>query len=70
MNALAFVAADTKQGKVAHRLEKDRDGTEVFAKSAIVLEQNSEKDTHHIIAQIADEKEHEHGVCSGFPEPE
>ena len=40
---------DAKQGKVTHRLEEDRDGTDVLAECAVVLEQNSQEDAHHII---------------------
>ena len=59
LDAFALVAMDAQQGEVAHRLEEDRDGTDVFAKGAIILEHNGKKDAHHIIDQIADEKQHE-----------
>ncbi len=61
---------DAQQGEVAHGLEEDRDGTDVFAEGAIVLEHNGKEDARHIIDQIADEKQHEHGVLVGFAEME
>ncbi len=57
---------DAQQGEVAHLLEEDRDGTDLFAESAVVLEHNGKKDARHIIDQVADEKQHEHGVLVGF----
>ena len=59
MDAFLFVAANAEQGEVAHRLEEDRDGTDVLAKCAVVLEQHSQSDADHVIDQIADEKQHE-----------
>lgn len=70
MDALLLVAADAEQGKVAHRLEEDRDGTDVFAESAVVLEQHSQGNAKHIINQVADEEKHEQGVFDGFAEME
>ena len=35
---------DAEQGEVAHRLEKDRDGTDILAEGAIVHEQDGEED--------------------------
>ena len=61
---------DAQQGEVAHWLEEDRDGTNVFAEGAIILEHHGKKDAHHIIDQVADEKQHEHGVLVGFVEME
>ena len=61
---------DAQQGEVAHRLKEDRDWTNVFAEGAIILEHNGEGDADHVIDQIADEKQHEHGVLVGFVEME
>ena len=66
LNTFAFVTMDAEQGEVAHRLEKDRDGTDILAEGAIVLEQDGEEDAHHVIDQVADKEKHEHGVLGGF----
>ena len=66
LDAFAFVAMDAKQGEVTHRLEEDRDGTDIFAEGAIVLEQDGEEDAHHVIDQVADQEKQEHGVLGGF----
>ena len=55
-----------EQGEVTHRLEEDRDGADIFAKGAIVLEQDGEEDAHHVIDQVADKEEQKHGVFGGF----
>ena len=68
MNTFFLVAADTEQGEVAHRLEEDRDGADVFTESAVVLEHHGQRNTNHIIDQVADEEEHEQGVFGGFAE--
>ena len=61
---------DAQQGEVAHRLEEDRDGTNVFAEGSIILEHHGKGDADCVIDQIADEKQHEHGVLVGFVEIE
>ena len=66
LDASTLVAMDANQGKVTHWLKEDRDGTDVFAEGTVVLEQHGEKDAHHIIDQVADEEQHEHGVLVGF----
>ena len=70
LDAFALVAMDAQQGEVAHRLEEDRDGTDVFAKGAVVLERHGEGDTDRVIDQIADEEHHKEIVRGGFPEME
>ena len=66
VNALAFVAADAKQGKVTHRLKEDRDGTDVLAESTVVFEYHGQGDAKRVINHISDEKEHEHGVLGAL----
>ena len=61
---------DAQQGEVAHRLEEDRNGADVFAEGAVVLEQNGKEDAHHIIDQVADEEQHKQSVFVGFVEME
>ena len=57
MHSVAFLRL--RESLFTHRLEEDRDGTNVFAESAIILEHHGKKDAHHIIDQVADEKQHE-----------
>ena len=66
LDAFAFITMNAEQGEVAHRLEEDRNGADIFAEGAIVLEQDGEEDAHHVIDQVADKEKHEHGVLGGF----
>ena len=65
-DALALVAMDAKEGEVTHRLEEDRDGADVFAEGAIILEHDGKEDSYYVINHVADKEEHEHGVLGGF----
>ena len=38
MNALILIAVDAQQRKIAHGLEEHRNGTEILAEGAIILE--------------------------------
>ena len=66
MDAFAFVATDAQHGEVTHRLEEDRDGTDVLAEGAVVFEDHGECDADRVVEQIADQEQHEQGVCSRF----
>ena len=66
VDTLAFVAMDAKQRKVTHWFEEDRDGADILAEGAVVLEQDGEEDAHHVIDQVANEEKHKHGVLGGF----
>ena len=37
VNAFAFVTVYTQHGKIAHRLEKHRNGTQIFAERPVIL---------------------------------
>ena len=41
VDTLAFVAMDADQREIAHGLEEDRDGADIFAEGAIVLDKAS-----------------------------
>ena len=70
LDTLALVAAHTQQRVVAHGLQEDRDGADVFAEGAIVLEYAGEENSQHVIDQVANQEKHEHGVLGGFSETE
>ena len=38
MNALILIAVDAQQGKIAHRLEKNRNRTQILAECTIIFE--------------------------------
>ena len=59
MNALTFVATDAQHGEVTHRLEEDRDGTDVLAEGAVVFEDHGERDADRVVEQVADKEQHE-----------
>ena len=66
LDAFAFITMNAEQGEVAHRLKEDRDGADILAEGAIILEQDGEEDAYHVIDQVADKEKHEHGVLGGF----
>ena len=66
LDAFALVAMDAEQGEVTHRLEEDRDGADILAEGAIVLEQDGEEDSYYVINQVADKEKQKHGVLGGF----
>ena len=37
VDAFAFIAVDAQQGKIAHGLEKNRNGTKILAERAVIL---------------------------------
>ena len=66
VDAFAFIAMDAEQGEVTHRLEENRDGADILAEGTIVLEQDGEENSNHVIDQVADQEEHEHSVLGGL----
>ena len=64
----AFAAADTftlvavnaQQGKIAHGLEKHRDGTQIFAECPVILEGIGQRDAGDVIEHISGEEQLEH----------
>ena len=62
MDALILVTVDTQKRKIAHRLEEHRDGTEILAKSPIILENQGQCDTLNVIERISGEEQSEHDL--------
>ena len=60
LDALALVAPYAQQRIVAHRLQEDRDRTDVFAEGAVVFQHQGEDDADHIIEYVAGDKKVEH----------
>ena len=52
-DALALVTVNTKERKVAHRLEEYRDRADVFAECTVVLERECENDAYHIVKRVS-----------------
>ena len=69
LDALAFVAPDAKQRKVAHGLQDNCYWADVLAESTVVLEKDSKKDSCDIIEYITCHKEDKHRVGIGLVEP-
>ena len=62
MDALILVTVDTQKRKIAHRLEEHRDGTEILAKSPVILEGQGQCDTRNVIERISGEEQPEHDL--------
>ena len=60
MDAFALVAVDAQERKVTHGLEEHRDGTEIFAERAVILERKGQRDARNVIERISDEEQPEH----------
>lgn len=58
--ALVLVALDPDGGEIAHGLQQDGDGTDVFAKGPIILEVEGQNNPHGIIQKVAAKKAPEH----------
>lgn len=61
LDTLALVAAHTQQRVVAHGLQEDRDGTDVFAEGAVVFQHQGENDADHIIEHVSSHEKVEQG---------
>ena len=51
-----MVALNPNQRKVAHGLEKNRNGTDILAESPVVMEPERQENAHGIIKAVAQEK--------------
>ena len=60
VNAFAFITVDAQQRKVAHGLEEHRDGAEILAERAIILEGECQHDASDVVKHISSEKQPEH----------
>ena len=56
MDALILIAVDAQQRKIAHGLEKNRDGTQVLAERPIIFESEGKRNADNIVKRIPGEE--------------
>ena len=56
MDTLILITVDAQKREIAHRFEKNRNGTDILAESPVVMEPERQKNAHGIIKSIAQEK--------------
>ena len=62
MNALILIAVDAQQGKIAHGLKEHRDGTQIFAECAVILERKGKRNACDVIERVSGEEQPEHDL--------
>ena len=60
VDTFTLVTMDPQQGEIAHGLEKHRDGAEILAERAIILEGECQHDASDVVKHISSEKQPEH----------
>ena len=58
----AFVTVYTQHGKIAHRLEKHRNGTQIFAERPVILERKCQSNTCDVIKRVPGKEQPEHDL--------
>ena len=56
MDALALIAVDAQQRKIAHGLEKHRDGTQILAERPIIFESEGKRNADNMVKRIPGEE--------------
>ena len=56
MDALILIAVDAQQRKIAHGLEKHRDGTQILAERPIIFESEGKRNADNIVKRIPGEE--------------
>ena len=56
LDAFAVVTGDTEQSKIAHGLEKHRDGTQILAERPIIFESEGKRNADNIVKCIPGEE--------------
>ena len=56
MDALALIAVDAQQRKIAHGLEKHRDGTQILAERPVIFESEGKRNADNIVKHIPGEE--------------
>ena len=56
MDALALIAVDAQQRKIAHGLEKHSDGTQILAERPIIFESEGKRNADNIVKRIPGEE--------------
>ena len=60
VDTFTLVTMDPQQGEIAHGLEEHRDGAEILAERAIILEGECQHDASDVVKHISSEKQPEH----------
>ena len=60
MDAFALIAVDAEQRKVAHGLEKNRNGTKILAERAVILKGERQSNARKVIERVSGEEQPEH----------
>ena len=59
-DAFAFITVDAQQGEIAHGLEEHRNGAQVFAERAVILERKSKRNASDIVKRVSGKEQPEH----------
>ena len=62
MDALILIAVDAQKREIAHRFEKNRNGTQVLAECPVILKQEGEHNTDKVIKRISGQEKPEHDL--------
>lgn len=62
MDALILIAVDAQKREIAHRFEKNRNGTQIFAERPIILKQEGKHNTDKVIKRISGQEKPEHDL--------
>ena len=62
MDALLLIAVDAQQGKIAHRLEEHRNGTQILAERPVVLAHAGKRNARRIVKRVSGEEQPEHDL--------
>ena len=62
MDALILLAVDAQQRKIAHGLEKHRNGTQVLAECPVIPEQEGQRNARDVVKRISGKEKPEHDL--------
>ena len=62
MDTLILITVDAQKREIAHRFEKNRNGTQIFAERPIILKQEGEHNTNKVIKRISGQEKPEHDL--------
>ena len=62
MDTLILITVDAQKREIAHRFEKNRNGTQVLAECPVILKQEGEHNTDKVIKRISGQEKPEHDL--------
>ena len=62
VDAFTLVTMDPQQGEIAHGLEKHRDGAEILAERAAILERKRQRDARDVVECVSGQEHPEHDL--------